>query len=289
VLGNVLKYPWRGEEGQVDQTKRRVPIISFLLSILWPGLGHVYNGRLGEGILFFLGLCLLLFLLASTGLIFSLAGLITLLAVGIVGRILIATLAAIEADRLKEAHLKWYNRWYIYVCAVLLVNLLSYVAIPFARHHFLGVKAFKVPASNMRPALQEGDHFIAKLEKYGDRLPQRGDIVVFPYPEDRSVDFIKRVIGLPGERIEIKHKVVFINDKRLEDPWGVHFGTTTIAAPDNCGPIDIPEGSVFVLGDNRDNSLDSRFWGNVQIKDIEGKAVIIYWSNDLKRIGKQLN
>ena len=132
-----------------------------------------------------------------------------------------------------------------------------------------------MPASSMVPGLELGDHFIAKLEKYGDRLPRRGDIIVFPYPEDRSVDFVKRVIGLPGERIEIKDKVVFINGRPLEDPWGVCESNVTfpsnIAPRDNFGPVEVPKGSVFVLGDNRDYSHDSRFWGYVETKDIQGK------------------
>jgi signal peptidase I len=161
------------------------------------------------------------------------------------------------------------------------------------KHNFLGARAFKIPASSMKPALEEGDYLIAKLEKYGDRVSRRGDIIVFPYPEDRSVNFVKRVIGLPGERIEIKDKLVFVNGQRLDDPWGVHEGSVNFPSDvnprDNFGPVQIREGSVFVLGDNRDNSHDSRFWGDVKIKEIEGRAVFIYWSNDLNRIGKQLH
>ena len=277
----------------MDQTKRRNPVISFLLSIILPGLGHVYNGRLGEGILFFFGLWLIFFVVGLSGLIFSLSGLICWIAIVIVGYILIATLAAIEATRMKETALKRYNKWYVYCCIVLLANIGFAPVIIKIQHDFLGVKAFKMPASSMRPALEEGDHFIAKLEKYGDRVPRRGDIIIFPYPEDRSKDFIKRVIGLPGERIEIKDKVVFINDERLQDQWGAHESNvifpSNVAPRDNFGPVDIPEGAVFVLGDNRDYSHDSRFWGYVETKDIEGKAGFIYWSNDRNRIGKQLH
>jgi signal peptidase I len=256
----------------MDQTKRRNPIISFLLSIILPSLGHVYNGRPGEGILFFVGLWLLSFLLLLTGQMSSFSGLIALLAITIVGRILVATFAAIEADRLKEAHLKWYNRWYIYVCAILLVNLALNTAGPFAGRHLsgvAGVRAFRMSASSMVPGLELGDHFIAKLEKYGDRVPRRGDIIIFPLPEDRSKDFIKRVIGLPGERLEIKDKIVFINDKPLQDPWGIYLSNVTfptnVNPRDNFGPVDVPTGAVFVLGDNRDYSHDSRFWGDVKI------------------------
>ena len=273
----------------MEQTKRRNPIISFLLSIVLPGLGHVYNGHLGEGILFHFGLWLLVFVMGLSGLVFSLRGLICIIAVASVCPILIASHAAIEASRLKEARLKWYNKWYVYCCLVLLANTALAPVIIKGQHDVLRVRAFKESSVSMIPTLEQADHLVAKWEGYGDRLPGRGDIVIFPYPEDRSKDFVKRVIGLPGERIEIKDKVVFINGKRLEDPWGVHFDSTKIVARDNCGPVDIPEGAVFVLGDNRDFSHDSRFWGDVKIKDIEGKAIYIYWSNDLNRIGKHLD
>jgi len=278
----------------MDQTKRRNPIISFLLSIILPGLGHVYNGRLGEGILFFLGFWLLVALvLKLTGLIFSLWGLICIVVALMIGPIVIATHAAFEAAHLKVVSLKWYNKWYIYICTILLVSFTLDAAIPFAQHHIVGVRAFRMPAVSMIPAIEQGDHLIARWKRYGDRLPERGDIVIFPFPEDRSKDFIKRVIGLPGERLEIKDKIVFINDKRLQDPWGIYLSNVTfpsnVNSRDNFGPIDIPEGGVFVLGDNRDYSHDSRFWGHVETKDIQGKALYIYWSNDRNRIGKQLH
>jgi len=277
----------------MDQTKRRNPIISFLLSIILPGLGHVYNGRLGEGILFFFGLWLIFFVVGLSGLIFSLSGLICWIAIGIVGYILLATLAAIEAARIKETALKRYNKWYVYCCIVLLANIGFAPVIIKIQHDFLGVRAFRMSASSMIPGLELGDHFLAKLEKYGDRLPRRGDIIIFPYPEDRSKDFVKRVIGLPGERLEIKDKMVFINGQRLTDPWGVYLSNVTfpsnVAPRDNFGPVEVPQGAVFVFGDNRDYSHDSRFWGHVETKEIEGKAEFIYWSNDRNRIGKQLH
>lgn len=279
----------------MDRTKRRIPIISFLLSMYLPGLGHVYNGRLLHGILFFVGSWFLLFLLLLTGLIFSFSGLIALLATAIVCPILIATFAAIQAARLNAVPLKWYNRWYFYICAILIVSLAFEVAAPFVVRPLTSVaggRSFKMTSYPMTPALEKGDHFVAKLEKYGDRLPRRGDIIVFPYPQDRSKDFVMRVIGLPGERIEIKDKVVFINGKRLEDPWGVYKSNVIFPSDvnprDNFGPVDVPTGAVFVLGDNRDYSHDSRYWGYVKTKDIEAKAIFIYWSDVWNRIGKQL-
>jgi signal peptidase I len=151
------------------------------------------------------------------------------------------------------------------------------------------VQAFKIPSSSMEPTLLVGDHILVNKFIYGIRIPftnikffqykkpGRGDIIVFIFPKDRSKDFIKRVIGLEGEKLEIIDNKIYINDKLMDDPWG-HF---ILARPsvEDFRPIKIPEGSLFVMGDNRDNSQDSRFWGFVDInKDVIGKAFVVYYS-----------
>ena len=163
---------------------------------------------------------------------------------------------------------------------------------PFDLHELLPVRTFRMPTSSMAPALEKGDYLIARMKPCADSAAKRGDIVIFPYPEDESKLFIKRIVGLPGQRIQIKNKGVFINDRPLDDPWGVYKTNVTIpkhdSPRDNFGPKDIPEGEVFVLGDNRDFSQDSRFFGNIKIKEMRGKPLFIYWSDDWNRIGKQI-
>jgi signal peptidase I len=114
--------------------------------------------------------------------------------------------------------------------------------------------------------------------------PERFDVVVFRYPENPSQDFIKRVIGLPGETVQITNKEVFVNGVSLENDPGVHKSDhiipKSINPRDNYGPVTVPAHSLFVMGDNRDNSHDSRFWGFVDYKDLKGKALILYWSWD---------
>jgi len=141
----------------------------------------------------------------------------------------------------------------------------------------------------MEPTLLVGDHILVSKFIYGIRIPYtnikffqykkpgRGDIIVFIFPKDRSKDFIKRVIGMEGEKVQIINNKIYVNDKLLNDPWG-HF---TLARPslEDFGPVKIPEGSLFVMGDNRDNSQDSRFWGFVDINnDVIGRAFVIYYS-----------
>jgi len=303
----------------MEEAKRRSPVIAALLSLVLPGLGQMYNGKFLRGALLHCGFWLALIGMGLCGLALSLYGLIAIATTAAVVQVLIAIDAAIGARRANASSLRWYNRWWAYVGVTLCAGLILDPVIAWsgqfhivmskcyevvysivdqkaveegARFPFAGLKAYRMPASSMIPTLEVGDHFLAKLERYGDRPPARGDIVIFPYPVDTTKDFIKRVIGLPGEELEIKDKAVFINGRRLDDPWGVHkdgFVAPPGAFPrDNMGPITVPPNSVFVLGDNRDFSHDSRFWGFVEIKEIEGKALFIYYSNDLGRIGKQI-
>ncbi|MBW1646225.1 MAG: signal peptidase I [Deltaproteobacteria bacterium] len=154
------------------------------------------------------------------------------------------------------------------------------------------VQAFKIPSGSMEPTLLIGDHLLVNKFIYGIRIPftdrkifavhqpERGDIIVFIYPVDESKDFIKRVIGLPGETVEIRRKKIYINGKLLKDDYGTYRepGVTNQVPRDNFGPVVVPKNHVFVMGDNRDRSYDSRFWGFVDYNKIKGKALIIYWS-----------
>lgn len=161
------------------------------------------------------------------------------------------------------------------------------------------VQAFKIPSGSMLPTLLIGDHLLVNKFIYGIRVPftgkvvipikspERGDVVVFRFPKDRSIDYIKRVVGTPGDKVEIKDKKVFINGKPIIESHA-HFSTSAVLKADentrdNFGPIVVPEQHIFVMGDNRDNSYDSRFWGFVDQKDVLGKAFILYWSWDIDK------
>jgi signal peptidase I len=163
------------------------------------------------------------------------------------------------------------------------------------------VQAFKIPSGSMKPTLQIGDHILVNKFIYGIKIPylsstflpvrdpQRGDIVVFKFPVDPRKDFIKRVIAVPGDVVEIRDKTILINGRQLNHDVGVFSDPRTISGNlkprDNLGPITVPKDSLFVMGDNRDESFDSRFWGYVPIRDVSGKAFIIYWSWDSDDFG----
>ena len=153
----------------------------------------------------------------------------------------------------------------------------------------------------MAPTLLKGDRFLIDKSIYRvGKSPQRGDIIVFKYPEDETKDFIKRVIGMPGDIIEGRNKQVILNGAPLDDQsYTQRVDPAVIDGAvnprDNFGPLTVPRGSYFVPGDNRDQSLDSRFWGYVEAGKINGKAVMISWSWDGEnsrirwdRIGKRI-
>ncbi|MGV8073995.1 MAG: signal peptidase I [Syntrophobacteraceae bacterium] len=156
------------------------------------------------------------------------------------------------------------------------------------------VQAFKIPSGSMKPTLMIGDHILVNKFIYGVKLPfinneilhistpKRGDIIVFRYPVDPSKDFIKRAIGLPGDIIKIQDKKVSVNGQSIDEPYAVHSDPKILPAGisprDNMGPIVVPANNLFVMGDNRDESYDSRFWKFVDMRELKGKAFIIYWS-----------
>jgi len=161
------------------------------------------------------------------------------------------------------------------------------------------IQAFKIPSGSMIPTLLVGDHILVNKFLYGTKIPfkdkrvlmfkkpERGDIIVFKYPENPSKDFIKRVVAIEGDVIESKNKMVHVNGNKVNEPYAQHTDSSMrpmgIEPRDNFGPVIVPKNKYFVMGDNRDQSYDSRYWGYVDIKDVKGKALILYWSWDSEK------
>jgi len=171
------------------------------------------------------------------------------------------------------------------------------------------IQAFKIPSGSMIPTLVIGDHILVNKFIYGTKIPfsetmvleftkpEKGNIIVFKYPEDPTRDFIKRVVAVEGDVVESRNKTIYVNGKQTSEPYAQHTDNSIrpmgIEPRDNFGPLIVPKNKFFVMGDNRDQSYDSRYWGYVDRKDIKGKALILYWSWDSKnnwvrfaRIGK---
>ncbi|HXW83520.1 MAG TPA: signal peptidase I [Candidatus Binataceae bacterium] len=169
------------------------------------------------------------------------------------------------------------------------------------------IQAYKIPSGSMEPTLLVGDHILVNKLTYGLRMPEsafgipipgittghylvqfepihRQDVIVFVFPPDRSKDFIKRVIGIAGDVVQVKNGYVFVNGAKIDDSHAyreVPDNQRFLNNPrDNFGPVTIQPGKLLVMGDNRDRSYDSRFWGLVDVNDVEGRAMFIYWSWD---------
>ncbi len=156
------------------------------------------------------------------------------------------------------------------------------------------VQAFKIPSGSMKPTLLVGDHILVNKFIYGVKVPftdkslielsqpKRGDVVVFKYPLNTKKDYIKRVIGLPGDKVELVNKKLLINGRPTADP---HASYSIYGNLRNFGPVSVPVDHLFVMGDNRDESSDSRVWGFVPFAYLKGKAFLIYWSWDRSNFG----
>jgi signal peptidase I len=153
------------------------------------------------------------------------------------------------------------------------------------------VQSYHIPSESMKDTLLKGDFLFANKFIYGAKVPfvdwrlpvvrepRRGDVVIFKYPKDKKTDYIKRCIALEGEVIEIKDKIVSINGKKLDEDYTKYIR----GGLNDYGPYRVPEGYIFVLGDNRDNSYDSRFWGPLDKKLLRGEALFIYFSINYKK------
>ena len=167
------------------------------------------------------------------------------------------------------------------------------------------VQAFKIPSGSMKETLQIGDHILVNKFIYGVKIPiagatlipikkpQHDDIVVFKYPENPKLDFIKRVVGVEGDVIEIRDKRLYVNHEPYDREYAVFKDSYVFPGGfnkrDNFGPVTVAKNSLFVMGDNRDNSKDSRFWGFVNLKAVKGKAFMIYWSWNKENSGSVFN
>jgi len=161
------------------------------------------------------------------------------------------------------------------------------------------IQAFKIPTGSMRPTLLEGDLILVNKFIYGAKIPfthlrlpqvreiKRGDVVVFIYPEDKKKDFIKRMVGLPGDSIEIKSGTIYVNDQPLSEPvfnQRYYYNRGDFGQEDQ--KLTVPQNSYFVLGDNSGSSKDSRYWGFVPKDNILGQAMVIYWPPQRIRVIK---
>jgi signal peptidase I len=273
------------ERKEKMDNKPRKPWIAGLLSLIQPGFGHVYNGEIRRALAIYaisflsspaIILCLhrrfviiflvsyVIFALAYYGLVFA---------------------DAIRTARRNRDHFvpKAYNKVVVYLGIFLLVVCLNLSLASIIKSNF--IQAYKSPSASMEPTLLIGDHMLVDRTEAA-RSPRRGDVIIFEFPEDSSKDFVKRVVAVGGDRVEIRDKVLFVNGTQAHEPYVSHKEANLVPASmnprDNYGPQVVPVDSYFMLGDNRDRSYDSRFFGCVPKSKVKGTVKSLYWSWDKK-------
>ena len=266
------------------KNKPRKPWAAGLLTFFTIGLGHLYCGEINKGIrLYVAGQVFVVFAYSSylfyapVGPAFALAFLFSYMIYCIIDSARYAKASGLAYS------LKNYNKWYVYLICWFVAGFCVHSLIqPLVKANI--AQAYKIPSGAMKQTIQVGDHIVANKLIYKVSSPKRGDIIIFPFPEEPSKVFIKRVIAIGGETIEIKNKQVYIDGKKYHENYKIHSDSNIIPKDiqprDNFEPIKIPEDSLFVMGDNRDHSYDSRFWGFVKKSSAKGKATRIYWSWD---------
>jgi signal peptidase I len=300
-----------------NATPHRASITALLMSLVLPGFGQLYNGELNRAAWLFLcfaflgipGIALIaLYLPGGWMMPALLASLALTLLIWLYGMIDAWRGARRRQDRLPQA-------WQVSGIYMLVLVLCNAIALPlligYVRAH--QVESFRIPAASMEPSVLKGDFLFAD-KRYScpgcKQAVKRGDIAIFAYPNDRTVSYIKRVIGLPGDRVQVKDHEVWVNGKSLkvreavtpnglqvtesagEGQWQVMWTAADKRPPE--ADLTVPAGQVFVLGDNRNASTDSRSFGTVPLQDVLGKARQIWFSADAHgvrwgRLGKVLD
>lgn len=279
--------------------KSRKPWLAFTLSLLCPGLGQLYNGNTRWALMaLFLGAMIGLF--SAIYLFGSLELLIQAVLLSFVFDIFFAVHAKVEAQRLVEVKLKPYQRWWIYLGFAILAYGVPNGYGTIIPQRFL---SFQIPSESMLPNLLVGDRLVADGWAYWKKEPVRGDIMVFDYPSDPSIKYVKRVIGLPGDTVEIRSGELYLNrvlvrQRRTSEPTMESRGWNQVEFLEtqgeqaypiyrtqppmlmDFGPITVPAKEYFVMGDNRDRSNDSRMWGMVPRELVIGRMAYVYFSWD---------
>jgi signal peptidase I len=256
--------------------KPRKPWLALFLSLVAVGLGQVYNGQWKKGVGFYLAE-----LLVALFMILFWADFATmLLCVSILfGYNLFAAGEAFATARKLDGYtLRPCNRLWIYLVC-LGVSLGSGAVFEQVVNGWF-FKAYEVPSASMLPTIRVGDHFMVEVLEPEDAL-HRGEIVIFSLPATQDRDFVKRVVGLPGETVEIRRRRVFINGSALEEPYVCYTRDGILPVRDTFGPVALGRDEYFLMGDNRENSLDSRWLGPVPRNRISGRAGYIYFPGDM--------
>lgn len=287
-----------------NPTKPRNWLIAFLLSLFIPGLGQVYNGQPNKAAIFFCLILIVPVLFGLTSWITFFWGFILILSIELIFRIYVLIDVVKNANLQNNYVLKPYNTWYYYL---LISMVMLAILIIIDTRSLLGIQTFSIPTTSNNPTIQSGDCVIADLKAYKKKKPDYGDIVVFKRPDGVIYNF--RIVGLPNDHLELIDDIVTVNGEAskttfIKDTTIYNFPTEEISeelpnghnhliyrfkqtfdsTKTNIKNIVVPPNSYYLLGDNRDNSADSRFIGFVNKDEILGRIAYSYWSKTTKRI-----
>jgi signal peptidase I len=261
--------------------------IALLLSVLQSGLGQLYNRQVRKAFLCLVFLPALVLVAHILGLGRTFLGLASFAAVSIVFQLMVIVDAAQDGFRYnsesapQKVSRSAVTAFIVLACVSIAAGLGGYAV------RALGVKASVVRSDSMAPTLVNGDRVIADMTAYANALPRRGDVILFLVPGQNNVIYAKRVVGVEGDTLEGTDQGVKLNGQNLKEAYVLPENSASDDV-DAFGPVTIPAGTLFVMGDNRANSFDSRNFGTVPVQSVRGKALFFYWSADHSRIGKHV-
>ncbi len=274
--------------------KKRKPWLAFLFSLVCPGLGQLYNGNLRIPAIAFV-LSVMLALVMNIYLFGTLKMLAIAIGIGFVIDIVFAIHAYVEAKRLGEVQLRPFQRWWAYLLFIVVLY-----GLPDGYGFLMPTRfqSYEIPSESMVPTLLVGDRLVADGWAFWRKEPKAGEIVVFDYPRDPSIKYVKRLVGMPGDVVEMRDGVLYVNAQKIEQtnpvPDGDYFTVyqeefpgnphalrrSKLGGAANFAPVTVPADSYFMVGDNRDRSSDSRVWGFVKRKELLARMAFVYFSRD---------
>lgn len=297
----------------------RRPWLAGILSWIVPGLGQLYNGRPVRAVVFYVGIWIILVLIYELMLHWNAAPWNIALPLLILLGVIIGIIADAVRDARRNRQSPSFGPWYVHVPVALAMSLIVAPLLILVLRASIA-QAFRIPTNGMAETIVFGDHVLVDKAAFGLRSPwdgrpsvppqpQRNQVVAFRSTTEPSRFFTRRIVGLPGEEIDFRDKQLYVNGVPASEPFVVHEDPRTFPGPtielqqsplmdtrDNFGPYRVPQGMYFALGDNRDNSLDSRFQGPIPAENVVGIVLRVYWSRDpvtkkirWSRIGKSIS
>ncbi|MDJ0794853.1 MAG: signal peptidase I [Woeseiaceae bacterium] len=254
------------------------PIRAALSNLVGFGLGYVYVGRIKLALFLVVGIVGLVALAGWSRLVFHPIGLYGLVFVAACIGLFVMIHCGLIAARNRTADARSYNVWWFYLLWVVASWLVSDV-ITWSRPVLFGFEPFNIPAVSMAPTLQKGDYIMADTWYYDQTDPAYGDLAVFNVPGGAGIKYVKRVIGLPGDQIEIRNDVLIRNGQDIDEPY-VQLANPQSERISNFGPVTVPSGNYFMLGDNRHMSKDSRYIGPIDQSLLHGRVVHRWFAFD---------